>query len=215
MLVCMQTVKIISKPHRAGRQEEPLFFRTKFEVSISHDDHNPSDFITVYHGIIIEMMTDEHERTIGKLTLYIVERGRVLNDGISLFEVMDCLDGDSCDCFGNLFDSETEELKPKVDRVLSEDRAIQADIMLINRLELEPQYRGRGIGKEVTLRVIQNFGANCGVITCIPIPLQFTGLGPKDRRPKGKRLAQQRVRAFWEGVGFVRLPGSHYYIWPD
>lgn len=80
--------------------------------------------------------------------------------------------------------------------------------MLIERIEFEPEYRGQGLGKEIALRVIQKFGARCGVITCVPVPLQFTGLGPNDPTPKGMRLAQQRVRGFWEGVGFVRIPAS-------
>ncbi len=78
---------------------------------------DPSDFITVYHGNIIGMMDDDSERTIGKLIVYVVERGRVLNKGISLFDVMDCLDGESCGCFANLFDHDTEELKPEVQLV--------------------------------------------------------------------------------------------------
>ena len=191
-----------------------MSFRVDFEVSLSQHDGDPSDFITVYHGDIIGMTDDETECKIGKIILYLVERGRALNDRESLFDVMDCLDGDSCDCFANLFDHETEELKPAVERLLSENRAFQSDIMLIERLELGSEYRGQGMGKQIALRTIQKFGENCGVITCVPVPLQFTGLGPRDREPKGKRFAQQQVRKFWEGVGFVRLPRSDYYIWP-
>lgn len=189
-------------------------FRVDFEVSLSQHEGDPSDFITVYHGNVIGMMDDESEGKIGKVVVYMIERGRVLNEGISLFEVMDCLDGDSCDCFANLFDHDTEQLASKVEGMLSEDRAWKSDMMLIERLELNPEYRSQGLGKEIALRVIQKFGENCGVITCVPVPLQFTGLGPSDKEPKGKRLAQQRVREFWEGVGFVRLPKTDYYIWP-
>ncbi len=189
--------------------------RVDFEVSISQHEGDPSDFITVYDGDIIGMMDDDSERKIGKLIVYMVERGRVLNDGVSLFDVMDCLDGDSCDCFANLFDHETEELKPQVERMLSGNRVFHNDMMLIERLELNPEYRGLGLGKEIALKAIQKLGANCRVITCLPAPLQFTGLGPKDNKPKGKRSAQQKVREFWEGVGFARISRSGYYIWPD
>ena len=203
------------KPLHANKAFQPITFRVDFEVSISQYEGDPSDFITVYQGDVIGMMDDESEQKIGNLTVYMVERGRVLNEGMSLFEVMDCLDGDSCDCFANLFDHETEQLKPEVERLISENRAFQSDMMLIERLELDPEYRGRGIGKEVALRTIQKLGANCGVITCVPVPLQFTGLGPKEKKPAGERLAQQRVRLFWAGVGFVRLSRSGYYIWPN
>jgi len=208
-------VKTKTKAANGRSDSDSITFRVDFEVSLSKYEGDPSDFITVYHGDIIGMMDDDSERKIGKVVVYLVERGRVLNEGISLFEVMDCLDGDSCDCFANLFDQESEQLTPEVERLLSEDRAFQHDMMLIERLELKPEYRGQGLGKEIALRVIQKFGANCSVITCLPVPLQFTGLQAGEKEPKGRRLAQQRVRKFWEGVGFVRLSGSDYYIWPN
>jgi GNAT superfamily N-acetyltransferase len=141
-----------------------------------------------------------------------VERGRAMNERVSLFDVMNCLDGDSCDCFANPFNSETEQLKPEVERLILGNRTTEWDIMFIERLELAPEYRGRGLGKEIALRAIQKLRENCGIITCVPVPLQFSGLDPKSERPRGLRVAQQRVRAFWESVGFVRIPRSDYYI---
>ena len=86
--------------------------------------------------------------------------------------------------------------------------------MLIEHLELDQEYRGRGIGKEIALMAIRKLGASCGVITCVPVPLQFTGRS-EDQKPREKRSAQQRVRQFWEGVGFVRIPTSGSYVWPE
>ncbi|MFC6645522.1 hypothetical protein ACFQBQ_07970 [Granulicella cerasi] len=192
-----------------------ITFRVDFAVSLSEYGGDPSDYITVYEGNIIGMADDDSEQKIGTLILYMVEAGRTMNEGVSLFDVMDCLDGDSCDCFENLFDPDSEQLKPEVEKLISEDRAAQWDIMLIERLELVPEYRGRGLGKSVALRAIQKFGENCGVITCVPVPLQFSGLGRNDRKPRGMTLAQRRVREFWEDVGFDRVPNSDYFIWPQ
>ncbi|MDE1177105.1 MAG: hypothetical protein PW789_10955 [Edaphobacter sp.] len=207
--------KAKTKATNGRRESESITFRVDFVVSLSQYEGDPSDFITVCHGDIICLMDDDSEQEIGTVVVYMIERSRVPNEGMSLFEVMDCLDGDSCDCFANLFDQESEQLKPEVERLLSENRAFQHDMMLIERLELKPDYRGRGLGNEIASRVIQKFGQNCSVITCVPVPLQFTGLGPRDKEPTGKRSAQQRVRKFWEGVGFLRLAGSDYYIWPN
>jgi GNAT superfamily N-acetyltransferase len=192
----------------------PTTFRLEFNASISQDDGEPDDFITVYRGDVIAI-GDDDEQKIGIVSIYMVERGRALDEGQSLFEIMDCLDADSYDCFENLFDSETEELKPQVTHLCSEDRQFQHDLMLIERLELIPDYRGQGIGKAVALRVIQKLGTNCGVIACKPFPLQFAGLSAKDKQPTGERAAQKKVREFWQVVGFVRLPGTEYYVWPD
>jgi GNAT superfamily N-acetyltransferase len=206
----------VAKPKvvKPKKSLDPIAFRIDFAVSLSEHEGGPDDFITVYEGNIIGMADDDSEEKIGTLILYIVEVGRAMNERISLFDVMDCLDGDSCDCFANLFDPETEHLKPEVERLVSENRATQWDIMLIERLELVPEYRGRGLGRKVALRAIQKFGENCGIITCVPVPLQFSGLGPNDERPKGLKSAQRHVRNFWQSVGFGRIPSSDYYIWP-
>ena len=204
-----------TKSRRRKRSVAPITFRVDFAVSLSEHEGGSSDFITVYEGDIIGMADDDSEQKIGTLILYMVEAGRAMNESVSLFDVMDCLDGDSCDCFANLFDPATEQLKPEVEELISENRATQWDIMLIERLELVPEYRGHGLGKSVALRAIQKFGENCGVITCVPVPLQFSGLGPSDKKPKGIASAQRRVRDFWKGVGFARIPRSDYYIWPQ
>jgi GNAT superfamily N-acetyltransferase len=207
--------KAIANTSDRRKKAQHIGIRVDFEVSIGQEFGDLSDFITVYRGSAIATMNDDSERKIGKVTIYIVERGRILNEGMSLFEVMDSLDGDSCDCFANLFDRKTEELKPVVQRLLSEDRSLDWDLMLIEHLELDQEYRGQGIGKEIALMAIRKLGANCGVITCVPVPLQFSGRDCKRQIPRGRRVAQQRVRQFWEGVGFVRIPRTDYYVWPD
>ena len=55
-------------------------------------------------------MNDDSERKIGIVTIYIVGRGRIFNEGMSLFEVMNSLNGDSCDCFASLFDHKLKRL---------------------------------------------------------------------------------------------------------
>ena len=139
--------KAIANISDRRKKAQHIGIRVDFEVSIGQEFGDPSDFITVYRGSAIATMNDDSERKIGKVTIYIVERGRILNEGMSLFEVMDSLDGDSCDCFANLFDHKTEELKPVVQRLTSEDRSLDWDLMLIEHLELDQEYRGQGIGK--------------------------------------------------------------------
>ena len=99
----------------------------------------------------------------------------------------------------------TEELKPAVQRLLSEDRSLDWDLMLIEHLELDQGYRGQGIGKENALMAIRKLGANCGVITCVPVPLQFTGRCD-DRNSLGKTASAATSEAV---LGRCRLcPGS-------
>lgn len=190
-----------------------IWFRIDFEISLTHEDGEPSDFITVYSGSVTAIDENE-EQKIGKVCVYIVERNRAINERRSLFNIMDSLDADSFDCFESLFDVETEELKESIEKLRSEDRMFHYDLMLMQRLELEPEWRGLGIGKRVALRIIEKLGDSVGLIVCKPFPLQFTGLGRNEKQPTGIRSAQKAVRDFWQDVGFIRIPRTDYYIWP-
>jgi hypothetical protein len=76
--------KAETKASSARKESESITFRVDFEVSLSLYEGDPSDFITVYDGDIIGMMDDDSERKIGKVVIYMIERGRVLNEGIAL-----------------------------------------------------------------------------------------------------------------------------------
>lgn len=113
-----------TKSVRKSARPETTYFRMDFEASFSQFSGDPSDYITVYDGKIIEENEDDSKKEIGHLILYLVERSRVINDGVSLFDVMDCLDGDSYDCFVNLFEQETE------DTVWCPDKDVEAYVFL-------------------------------------------------------------------------------------
>jgi GNAT superfamily N-acetyltransferase len=180
---------------------------------IEADDDDPSNYILQHEGDIIAGSDPDEERIIGHISVDIVQRERANLDGQSLWQVMDCLSGDTADCFESLFTLQREELKQSVISRRSAYREDLPNLMLINRLELDADVRGRGIGKQVVDQVVERLGKRCEVIVCCPFPLQFIGKGIVDS-PEFK-AAWNKVRRFWLGVGFERIPRTNYFIWPD
>jgi GNAT superfamily N-acetyltransferase len=190
-----------------------LDLRFHIEPQIEADDDDPSNYILQHEGDIVAGSGPDDERIIGHISVDIVERERAILDGESLWQVMDCLSGDTADCFESLFTVKMEHLKQSVISRRSAHREDLPNLMLINRLELDADVRGQGIGKQVADQVVERLGKSCEVIVCCPFPLQFSGKG-KVNSPEFK-AARDKVRRFWSGVGFEPIPRTNYFIWPD
>lgn len=46
-------------------------------------------------------------------------------------------------------------------------------MMLINPVEMDSVFRGKGIAKEAILEVVKKLGTSCDLRACKPFPLQF------------------------------------------
>jgi hypothetical protein len=201
----------------------------KFEFEVKCDYSEPNRYVHIYQGQIFgkdDSDTDhesnsESDVRLGEVEVYLVTYGRIINERSSLFEAMDAASSETMECYEAIIDQETNNWKEEVQSLIGEDGLVMYDILLINRLELNERYRGKGIGAQVALEVIKALGSNCAVIACKPFPLQYRGSGEpehaKDRAVPGyeqkRRVAFRKVSAFWKKVGFKKLPSSDHCIW--
>ena len=126
----------------------------RFEMSLPGEDSEPDAYVRTYHGTIMgwpDVDEDAHDPTeeFGTLIVKLVERDRVIDDGESLFEVMDCDSDEMREMYGDLVKDGTAEWKDCVFELLDENRSTCPHFMFIELIDLKPQYRGRGIGPEV------------------------------------------------------------------
>jgi GNAT superfamily N-acetyltransferase len=198
----------------------------KFELQIRCEDSEPSRYVSLYRGTIVDYPIEpdghgEPNVEVGEVQVYLVNRGRIIDEHGSLFDAMDATSSETMDCYEAIIDQQTDDWKDEVQSLIGEDAMISYDILLINRLELKEEFRGKGIGARVAREVINALGPNCAVIACKPLPLQYVGyLGrehTEERAAPGyekKRLAALRkVAAFWKKVGFRKLSSSDHYVW--
>ena len=125
---------------------------------------------------------------------------------------MDSIDSSVFECYEALFDPETDDWNQSV-QDLYKDQIMGLDVLFIESIQLNANYRGKGIGAQVVRETIATFGTHCGLITCKPFPLQYSNWEDEEhiemRQQPGieeKRLADfARLARFWTDLGFARL----------
>lgn len=162
----------------------------------------------------------DNEVRIGQIDAYLLLRGRALNEHESLFEAMDSIDSSVFECYEALFDPESDDWNQSVQNLYG-DQISGLGVLIIQSIQLDANYRGKGIGAQVVRETIATFGSHCGLIASKPFPLQYSnwedGEHTELRKQPGfeeKRLADfARVARFWSDMGFVRLNESDFYTY--
>jgi len=70
-------------------------------------------------------------------------------------------------------------------------------ILLLDRVRLDPDHRGRGLGPIVAAAAIARLGRGCHLAACYPAPFERTSSRPEDRA-----RAVEALGRVWSKVGF-------------
>jgi len=168
-----------------------------------------ADFFRKTDGEISAIGLDD-EVTAGHFSLVYVE----LERAIDYFDLADLLDSDSesadyCPIIRR--SGFSSFLARKLDLV-----GTCGDLLIIDKIALFPDFRGRGLGKIAIEKIIQCFGDKAAVVALIPVPLQFSGRREdvhwiRDmrfelfRRKQDKDVAQKHLVKFYESIGFTKI----------
>ena len=186
-----------------------------FHLAAPLTETEPSfTFIQVIDG---EIRDDESKVVIGQISASLVQVGRIANAGENLFEVMDGQSREMADYHAAFFEPDDWEYKEGIRRQFP--NILSLDLLILERAEIEPRFRKRGLGLLAVSRTIDLFGANCGLVAMKPFPLQFRNyLNSGWRPPDGLqdpaaafRIARRKLRQYWSRVGFKRVSGTDYY----
>lgn len=183
-----------------------------------HEEYVDADFVHSILGKISARSEDRgEEEDAGYIRASLVQFGEAADRGISTERLGDGIDGNVAEYWEFLFDLNTGCLKEEVQ---NEYEASGCDLLIIDYMEISPQFRGTGVGPIAIDRTIDIFGPVCGLVACKPWPLQFTpafGRDPKAlNRLKvpdvGQRAAVRKLRAYWSKLGFCALGETGIYL---
>jgi len=185
-----------------------------FEVSVSLSESELGrEFIQEIKGAIRDTAANA---AVGLVNCVLVEVGRVAGAGQDLFEVMDGFSSELGQYNWGFFKANDWDYKEQV-RQQFED-IFGLDLFIINHVEVEPAFRGYGLGLLAVSRSIDIFGENCGLVALKPFPLQFRNyLDPGWQAPDGIadpkvafRKASRRLQKYWSRAGFRPVSGTDY-----
>lgn len=191
----------------------------KHQVMVNDDE--PDYCIKRLEGHVVEELGYRRAR-IGRFRVFVVDLDLALCERRGAFDVFDSL-SQTAD-YWDLYTS-TGDLRAKVVKVLPGGHRGGANMLILDRLELHPKHRGRGVGLEVLRCLMQQYGLGCDVVAMKPFPLQFEGWltisfggKPEIKRTSSPeedrefRRATAKLREHYGRLGFVRVPGTDFMV---
>ena len=164
-----------------------------------------------------EIRDRESEAIIGRMRSLLVQVGRISDAGEDLFEVMDGHSAEMAEYHSVFFKPKDWDYKESIRREFPD--ILSPDFLILDRADIDPTYRKRGLGLLLISRAIDVFGENCGLVAMKPFPLQFGGYrDPGWRAPEGVRdpieefrVAKQKLCRYWQRAGFRRVDKTEYW----
>jgi GNAT superfamily N-acetyltransferase len=186
---------------------------------------DPGDYIYPICGRITEMDDDESDILVGKFRLYYVDIASAINTGfIDVFDIFDAHSNSTADYYDSLFDPDTAGFSENLQQLFNYE-IFEQSVLIIDRLELLPGYRGKNLGLIIMRRLIQRFSAGAGVVAIKPFPLQFEQSIPAENKSgwhaemqlstfrETERDSIRKLRSHYGKLGFVEMKGTpHMFL---
>ena len=141
----------------------------------------PEGYIRPISGHVELFIVDDHDnaqegkrergKEAGRFDASYINVDKSLTDGVKLHDVMDTYPAETAEIYETLFDLHTCELRENVKKLLG--GVIFRNILVINRVEILPPYRGMGLGLATMWELIRRHSAGCGIVALKAFPIQF------------------------------------------
>jgi hypothetical protein len=141
----------------------------------------PEEYVRPISGYVEFLIGDGHDnahegkqerRTVaGRFDASYINFDNCLVAGVKLYGLMDTYSAEMAEVYETLFDSRTDELRRDVKELLG--NVPFRNILVIDRVEILPAYRGMGIGLSTLWDIIQRHSAGCGIVALKAFPFQF------------------------------------------
>lgn len=186
-----------------------------FQLTTPLNESSPErEFMHVITG---DIRHDDSDATIGYVTAFLIQVGRVADAGQDLGEIMDAESSELSECHSTFFKPHQCDYKDSIRRQFVD--ICPSDLLILDRLEIQPAFQKRGIGLLAVSKTIDTFGESCGLVAMKPFPLQFRSYRDPAWSPPADvvdpqaafRAAREKLRKYWSRAGFKRVNGTDYW----
>lgn len=183
-------------------QFEDFWFGVEYKVSSRFEDQLDDYVKEIDAAIFTRSYEYPHEqKSIGKMQARLIELARADSEQISIWDVCDSIDGylaAICEYFCDL----------PINKIKDNFSTAPADILAIEEIEIDPEYRGHRLGQFATLDLMRMFRRAGGICVMEPFSSQSFGEGT----PAEQSKAFEKLNQYFAGVGFKQYTEAPEYL---
>lgn len=193
----------------------------EYKQEVMADDVEPSRYIHCLEGDVVLDHEDGREKA-GRFRAFILDVELAMNDEYSVFDVFDSYS--ETIGYWDLYEDGLE-FTAKVVKLLKAGERWRPNMLILDRMEIFPKHRGKGIGLCALNCLQRRYSIGCGIIAMKPFPLQFEGGPPEENAHKKEfiemglgsfgrdlRRAKAKLRRHYARLGFVHVPGTEFMV---
>jgi hypothetical protein len=148
------TKTLADRPEESGSNEN-VIPSVEFVLRVELHESVETDFVHSIPGRIIAESESGGKEDAGQIGASLVQFGEALDHGISAERLGDGISGDISEYWERLFEAETGYPKEEIQ---DEFAVVDLDLLIIDYVEIYPEFRGRGIAESAIHRTIDIFG---------------------------------------------------------
>lgn len=184
---------------------QDLYCSVKYEISSSLCD-DPENWVTEITGDVICYEEDETEQLVGRARVFYVDADYALDDGYPPEYILD-MQSETAPYIEALYDLESGEFNSNVRKILGCE-SFNPNVVIIDRIEILPGYRGKGLSRKIINETVRLFGARAELVALQSFPLQFES---KTYNTPSAWEAKMNLRALGRNeVEACKVLSSHY-----
>lgn len=201
-----------------------MYIELSWESSSLVEEYGePGGAIYPSHGDIFSIDDDDGRTRVGRFCVQYVDVGRAMNEYEPIFDVLDCYSSSTVEYYEPIFGSNAPNFSDAVEDI-SEGAIDGCNLLILDRLEILPQFRGRHLGLRVLRHIMVRFAPGAGIIALKAFPLQlehepldedeiaWRKLLAFDSFTQDPKLSKAKLQCYYEKVGFKTLPKSSFMI---
>ena len=213
-------LKSVANRERAVDVIEPPSVSLNITASVRPtwtDYAEPDAYITNLEADIMVANEDfSHKKKVGTVSALSARLEKAAEDGVDCVEVLDARSADTA-LYLDLFDVRQSRYSGWVDRTL---QPFGRDLLILDRIQVLPEFRGNGYGLYAAYAMISNFAPSDGLVACIPAPFELLQKHRASGNPAlvrgnedipGWNAALAKLRRHWGLLGFRRVPRSDVF----
>lgn len=154
------------------------------------------------------------------MRLFVLNADAAENEGESLFDVLD--ERAETAAYIHLLGDDAGNFSDEVCKLLGEEMVFCRNMLILDRLEILPRFRGQQLGLKYVRAAISRFGIGCRLAAIKPFPLQFEGKmgtvsGSETVEPSKSIVAHfdaatRKLKQYYAREGFVSLRNSDLMV---